>query len=151
MNIEKSNLQGRLIELFQHKPEALRFVKEFFEYCHEIDDYVDGDCEQTHENFLAILAKACKLYSCPYYAANHSVLYPIVISITNSYADSVNYEDSKFDKWKHQYADVLRSAGNDMLLAVIQHEFGYKEMREISPWVRAESYYQHHDIQGNPV
>lgn len=150
MKLEKSGFKDILEELFRSKPHALAFMREFLEFCHKIDDYVDGDVAKTDENFLAILANSCRLYSCNYFAANSHLLYPLIINITNSYADSLIYENSK-EKWKRQFGDVLRSSGNEMILGIINLEYGYEKAREFSLLIREDSYYQHHDIKGNPV
>lgn len=125
--------------------EAFNFLNFFHDYVHGIDDLIDNK-ERDPEKFLALLVKANLLYSMPYYTRHAHRLHLLVAQITNAYADSVAWE--KDDKWKGKWADVLRFAGNDMVLAVAFIEGNFDAMRKLSPILKEIAWSQHHDVQG---
>lgn len=144
------HLLRRLQDILNKEPDAVRFFYAWNDYCHFVDDLVDGDVEKTSENILKLCVKAAALYSSNFYTRYSVQLYPVVLTITNSYADSVKWEDSQ-EAWKQQHADVLRACGNDMLMVVVGIVDGYDAMREVSEMIRQLSYNQHHTVEGEAV
>jgi hypothetical protein len=118
-------------------------------YCHEIDDLVDAPERPQPEVLLSVFAKAAALYSHAFYVTHHRTLLPVVLLVTNSYADSVAMEP--LEGWPSRVADVIRCAGNEMLCAVALLTGGYNHMRLLSPRLRAASHYEHHDEAGRPM
>jgi hypothetical protein len=118
-------------------------------YCHEIDDLVDGPTRPTPERLIAAFAKAAVLYSHEFWILHHRTLLPVVLLVTNSYADSVEMES--MEGWPARVADVIRCAGNEMICAVALLTGGYEHMRTLSPRLRAASHYEHHDQEGMPT
>jgi hypothetical protein len=116
-------------------------------YCHAIDDLVDE--KRGVESLLEILASAAELYSHPFWLANWFNLRPIVISVTNAYADSVAWEKSP-EGSERAMADVLRLCGVEMYCMVAAICGGFSHMRKLSPRIRRQSWDSNHDGAGNP-
>lgn len=126
--------------------DALNFLRMFHHYCHAIDDLID-DKQPSPEKLLALLAQANLVYSMPFYKGHAGRLHLIVAHLTNAYADSIDWGKSR-ENWKVEWADKLRFAGNDMILAVALIEGGFSLMRELSPLVKELSWWNHHDNEG---
>lgn len=129
--------------------EALAFLMGWNFYCHETDDLMDKE-DKDYEKFLAILAYANVLYSCPFYQKHVQKLQPMVRQVTSRYADSVRMEKS--DKpWEKQWADTLRFCGNDLVEAVAEIAGGYDLLRKVSPLLKECSWKDHHNELAQPV
>lgn len=135
-------LQTRLTVVLVEHPDALAFINAFQNYCHAIDDFIDEPPKNRAEGVLYLLQEACRIYSSDFYHRHRAVLYPMVINITNAYADSVLFEKSP-EQWKRATADVLRHCGNDMLMIIVATCAGYKALRAISPLIREEAFNRH--------
>ena len=123
--------------------EGYAFCTAFLIYAHCIDDIIDGD-KQDSEFILRTFEYAALLYSLPFYQQHTGMLLPVIKSVTNSYADSVQLEKCN-EEWKQKYADVLRQNGNDLLSACVEICSGIERRREFSMRVREISYKSHHD------
>ena len=126
---------------------AADWLQKWAKYCHDIDDQIDE--RRGAEAFLAILASAIELYTHPFFLAHWSHLRPIVISITNAYADSVAWEKSE-DFSERQMADTLRFCGVEMYCMVAAICGGYEHMRKFFPILRKQTWTDNHDAAGNP-
>lgn len=135
--------------MLSHDLEAVRFLQSFTEYCHAIDDIIDGD-KSKPEDILKTFAGAALLYSSNFYHRYYTQLYPLILTITNNYADSVKWEKSK-EQWRLGVSDVLRSAAHDMICCVVGICCSYDAMREISIEIREATYEKNHDELGNPI
>lgn len=122
---------------------ALDFLHGWTVYCHAIDDLIDL-AQPNPDKLLETLALANILYSSDFYARHHAALRMAVVLVTSAYADSVQWEKDGLD-WRRQWADTLRFAGNDMVLAVAAACGGYKRVREVSLRLRENSWYLHHE------
>lgn len=142
-------LLSKLQQYLNHDPEAVKFIQSFCQYCHDIDDIIDGDKTNT-EHILKTFCNAAAIYSSNFYHRYSLQLYPIVLNITNTYADSVKWEKSDVD-WKRAVSDTLRSCGNDMIYIVVGICSGYDAMRDVSALLREVSYNHHHDEIGKPI
>jgi hypothetical protein len=116
-------------------------------YCHAIDDLIDKVF--SAEGLLDVLVQAVELYSHGFYVTNLPHLRPMVIAVTNCYADSVRWEKSS-DSAERQMADTLRFAGLEVCLIVAAICGGYSHMRKISPQIRKHTWARNHDDDGNP-
>ena len=135
------------IELTAGNVAAADWMMKWVKYCHAIDDLIDELF--SPELLLDVLAQAVELYSHPFYMAHVNHLRPIVIAVTNCYADSVKWEGS--DKPDEQLmADVLRLAGVEMYCVVAGICGGYAHMRKLSGQIRKHTWAANHDSQGNP-
>lgn len=126
--------------------DALNFLRLFHAYAHRIDDFLDKKETDPHK-LLSILADANILYSLPFYTAHAHQLWPVVAGITNAFADSIAWSKDR-EKWKSDWADILRFSGNEIVLAVALIEGGFELMRQISPVVKELSWWNHHDEDG---
>lgn len=127
---------------------ALSFLRLYGQYCHMIDDLVDEG--GTHQQLLKTFAHAAEVFNHPFYLRYQPFLYPMVIAITNDYADSVAWEKNG-NEWQMKVADGIRNTANNMIFTVVNLVRGYDAMREISQMVREDSYFRHHDNDGNPI
>jgi len=126
---------------------AADWLQKWAKYCHDIDDQIDE--QRGPESFLAILAQAVDLYTHPFFLAHWSHLRPLIIIITNAYADSVAWEKSS-EASERQMADILRFCGLEMCCLVAAICGGYEHMRKVSPTLRRHTWRDNHDEQGNP-
>lgn len=151
----KGELDG--IKLYQEvacgNPEAEMFLYHWTVFAHGIDDIIDDyrdgkpiDAEQ----FIGVMAQSCIAYTLPFYQHNSARLQPVVMAVTNMYADSVKWERSDSPKLR-AIADGIRSCGNELLCAVALICGGYSHMRRISSVLRERSYDKQHDDNGNPI
>jgi len=134
-------------ELTNGNVSAADWLQKWHKYCHAIDDCIDE--ARGHEALLEILAEAAELYSHPFWLANWFNLRPIVIAVTNCYADSVAWEKSS-EASERAMADVLRFAGMEMCCMVAAICGGYAHMRKFSPQIRRHTWSSNHDGAGNP-
>ena len=116
--------------------EAFKFLIGFNNYCHGIDDIVDGEVKDS-EGIVAIFFTAAVIFHNNYWIKNSKHLLPVLILITNDYVDSNNE--------KEKLRDMLRFCGNNMIKIVAFIEGGYELMRQVSPKLNALSYREHHD------
>jgi hypothetical protein len=116
-------------------------------YCHAIDDLIDEG--RGPEAFLEILANAVELYTHPFFLGHGGHLRPLVITITNAYADSVAWEKSEHGP-ERAMADVLRFAGVEMYCMVAAICGGYSHMRRLSPLLRRKTWEENHTAEGLP-
>ena len=114
-----------------------------------IDDYRDGK-PVAAEQFIGVMAQSCMAYTLPFYQQHSARLQPVVMAVTNMYADSVKWERSGDPKFE-AIADGIRSCGNELLSAVALICGGYAHMRRMSPKLRHRSYEIQHDNAGNPI
>jgi hypothetical protein len=135
------------IELTNGDTIAADWMIKWVKYCHAIDDLIDEVF--SPELLLDVLAQAVELYSHTFFIAHVNHLRPIVIAVTNCYADSVRWERSE-DRAERQMADVLRLAGVEMYCIVAGICGGYSHMRKVSGQVRKHTWNANHDAAGNP-
>lgn len=147
ITFDEKVLALKLQKYLSHDPEALRFVHAFNDYCHSIDDIIDEKITDP-EKVLKVFVEAATVYSSNFYQRHSRELYSLVLTITNTYVDSIKWEKD-IDLWKRNASDVLRSCGNDMMLLVIGLVAGWDAMRDVSELVRNYSYVSHHNLQGD--
>lgn len=116
-------------------------------YCHQIDDLIDnredGKPTTTPEQILKIPVNALLLYNHPFYMVHREMLMPVVLLVTNAYADSVAWEKSPSAS-ERAIADVIRCCGNEMFFMVALICGGYEHMRRLSPRIREHSWHLQH-------
>ena len=126
--------------------EALNFILAFNTYCHMIDDIVDEEEGKKPEFVIKTFAIAAMLFSCNFWLKHHEKLIGNVLTITNTYADSVAFERSE-EPWKKVMADTLRGAGHSMFILVLTMIGGpdkYEQIREVSQESLEFWYYEQH-------
>lgn len=132
---------------------ALQCCDIWFDYCHGIDDVfdtrVDGRPTMTNAQLMKIFWAAAMLYNCEFYVAHQKQLFPIVIMVTNAYADVVDWERAPEER-RRKIADVLRCCGNEFFFAVAMIVGGLNHMRAVSPRIRETSWTLQHDENGDP-
>jgi hypothetical protein len=129
---------------------AMDFLVNYWNpYCHQIDDIVDGERPEKRDQ-LKTFALACELFSHPFYLQHRDRLKQLVLNITLTYADSVDWEKSP-DAWRREWADHLRHCGMDMVLAVATICGGYDLAFAISQEQRTICWNDHHDRGGKPI
>jgi len=136
-----------ILELTNGNAAAADWIDRWWKYIHAIDDIIDEG--RGPEALLEVLVDAAELYSHPFWLANWFHLRPLVVNITNAYADSVAWEKSG-DSDERAMADVLRFAGVEMYCLVAAICGGYKHMRKLSPQIRRNTWASNHDPQGKP-
>ena len=132
---------------------ALQCCDIWFDYCHLIDDIMDtredGRPTMSTQEIMKTFWAAAMLYNCEFYVANQKYLFPIVVQVTNAYADVVEWEKSPQAHCR-AIADVLRCVGNEFFFAVAMIVGGIDHMRRVSPVIRETSWRLQHDEHGQP-
>ena len=129
-------------EVCLHNEPAYVFLCQWHEAIHQVDDIVDGDVE-SKEKTIECFIRLHELYSNPFYRDKEDSLRMVVTLVTNTYADSVEWEKADAE-WKRSWADVMRFAGNEMTCAIAYIVGGWNHMRFISRKIKALSYAGHH-------
>lgn len=147
--------RGSTLDEFCHEvcvgqPDAMAFCHLWFNYCHAIDDLVDVEDRPNSEMLLEVFALANAVFSTPFYQKHLSVLQPIVLMVTNAYADSVKWEHSTVPRRK-TISDVLRCCGNEMFFTVAMICGGWKHERSVSSKIRDRSWQLQHDAADKPI
>lgn len=114
--------------------EAMAFVLLWLDYVHLLDDLVDDDVTAKEEMLRSYIV-ALEIYTHPFFVRNAAGLKQLVVNVTNLYADSVAWEKSP-SRWRSDFADVARHAGNEVILAIAYICGGYAHLRRISPELR---------------
>ena len=134
--------------------EAMEFNDLWYKYVHGIDDLidtmVDGRPKMTQDQMIQLFFNAAGLYNCTFFAKHRSLLFPIILSITNTYANSVSWEKSPFDR-RRTMADVWRTCGDEMYDMVAMIVGGWQHVREISPLIRDRDWMGQHNSDGKPT
>lgn len=141
-------------ELCCGNPHAELFCDQWYHYCHGIDDLIDtrrdGRPVMSREQIISLFLKAAVLYNSPFYLQHQSLLFPIILQTTNTYADSVAWEASP-RKHLRTMADVFRTCGNEMYFMVALICGGETNMRKFSPLIKERDWLGQHDEHGNPI
>lgn len=150
---EKVNekLMQQICELLAPYPEAIMFVVEYRNYIHMIDDIIDFEIRPSPEMILKAFAKASEVFSTPFWLKYGNLLCMVERMINNTYADSVEWENTEAPMWKASDAGVLRHAGIDMFFAVVDLMCGRDKLREISAKFREQAHLMHMDENLKPV
>lgn len=145
-----SDVELKLVQLLKDKyPDALAFIIKFNEACHRIDDIID-ECKCESEFVMETFFLWTELLSSNFYASHRVYLYPSIVLIFNTYADSNKMMAKDQPDWKQKYGDALRFVGNDIVIQIVTLLCGWKSARELSILLREHSYIIHHDGNGNP-
>jgi len=134
--------------------EAKIFLDLWFKYCHACDDLLDtredGRPTMSAEAILETFIMAALLFNCAFFVQHRAMLFPIVLTVTNMYADSVAWEKSP-QKHRRTMADVMRTCGDEMTFMVALICGGWQHMRTLSPEIRDIDWVKQHDADGNPI
>lgn len=142
------------VELCCGNQNAMRFCDHWYHYCHGIDDLIDtirdGRPRMSKDQIISLFFRAALLYNCDFYVNNRDVLAPIVLLITNTYRDSVAWEQSPRSDLR-KMGDVFRTCGNEMLIMVALICGGEAHMRKMSLAIKERDFVLQHDSLGNPL
>ncbi len=142
------------VEICKGNKAAEEFCRLWYGYCHAIDDLIDtkedGRPTMSNEAILAIFANAALLYNSPFYVLHRNMLFPLVLHVTNAYADSVVWEKSP-NAHRRNIADVFRCCGDDMLIIVAMICGSWENGRAVSGKLRESDFLLQHDAQGRPI
>lgn len=129
--------------------EAMHFLLTWAEYCHALDDIVDGDRTDPEHIIRTAGMLPVVLFTHSFFLRSvqiASALRQVALLVANTYADSVAWERSA-SEWKRRHADVMRHAGNEMVFAVAQIVGGYDHARKLSAAQREVCYFSQHNEQ----
>jgi hypothetical protein len=134
--------------------EAMEFADLWYRYCHGIDDLLDtrsdGRPTMNSEQILWLFALAATLYNHSFFKKWADTLYPIVLLVTNQYADSVAWENSPISH-QRTMGDCLRICGDEMYNTLAMICGGWQNMRNYSLQIRDRDWINQHDKDGNPT
>jgi hypothetical protein len=135
----------------QGNPEAMDFLANHWSpYVHEIDDIMDGDRPGKREQLMTF-ARACVLFSHPFYLRHLAALKQIVLNVTVAYADSVAWEQADATAWQKAWSDHNRHCGLEMVIAIATICGGHELAFAISQEQRTLCQVDHHDRQGKII
>jgi len=104
-------------------PEAFAWLMAFHGWAHRVDDFIDEE-DHARLELIDLCADAVVLCSCGFYARHANVLGPILASVAEQYRMSATVSGT--------LADVLRVAGNQVVLAVAYLRGGRPLLRAVS-------------------
>lgn len=146
--------QAQILRMCRGNEEAYQWIQLGRRYVHEIDDLLDNDVPKADrfsatERVSRIGILAIELYTHPFFVKHSQALGAAMVSITNSYTDSVHWEKSG-TKWKANFSDWARHGWIDVCLLVAYICGGHQNMRNESAELRAIAFADHHDEHGQP-
>lgn len=134
--------------------DAMFFNDIWYKYCHGIDDLIDtmedGRPTLNKDEIISQFFNAAVLYSSRFFRENCDMLLPIVLQITNEYADSVAWEGSP-KKHLRLMADAMRTCGNKMYQIVALICGGEMHMKTIGRKIQERDWLAQHDNDGYPT
>lgn len=135
--------------------EALHWVQVGRLYIHLIDDVIDEDLPAANRlngarRMCKIGAMAIDLYTHPFFVKHWAALKHAMHNCTHLYAESIEWEKSGV-AWQKSFSDWARHSWIDVLLVVAEICGGYENRVEAAKELRAMSYLDHHDEQGEAV
>lgn len=134
--------------------EAMELCDIAYNYFHGIDDLIDtmqdGRPLMNKEEMISLFFKAALFYNHPFYKKNQAILFPIILQITNTYADSVAWEQSPKAHLRAM-GDVFRTCGNEFYIMIALLCGGEKHMRSFSAAIKERDWLMQHDVEGYPT
>ena len=131
----------------------MEFNDMWYKYVHAIDDLidtmVDGRPKMTRDQIIQIFYNAAGFYNCAFFIRHRHLISPIVLSVTNTYANSVSWGRSPYAR-RRAMADVWRTCGDEMYDLVAMIVGGWEHVREVSPLIRDRDWLGQHDEKGRP-
>lgn len=135
-------------ELCRDDAEAMGFCDLWYHYVHSIDDLLDtaedGRPRMNSEQILEVFIDAALLYNHSFFRKHRELLFPVVLMVTNMFADSVAWEQSPI-KQRRTIANVLSTCGDEMYVLVAMICGGWKHARDIGPRIRERDFTTQHD------
>jgi hypothetical protein len=142
------------IELCKGNQDAMAFNDQWYNYCHGIDDLIDtmedGRPAMSRDEIIGLFFKAAVMYNSRFWKMYSELLFPIVLQVTNEYADSVAWEKSP-KKHLRAMADVMRTCGNTMYKMVALICGGEDHMKVMGRKIQERDWIGQHDALGNPT
>ena len=132
----------------QGRMDALDFMQRAGGHFHAVDDVIDQGFEP--QRYLETFAQAIDVYSHPFYHAHVLALRGVCETLLQQYADSVRMEAAP-ELWKQRTSDVLRHAGNELIIAVARITGGWALATKVSDALRELSWREHHDAEGKRI
>jgi hypothetical protein len=144
--------RDQLLRLCNGNQEAVHWIQIGRKYIRDIDDLIDDDIPKANrasgsERVCRIGALALELYTHPFFVKHSTMLATAMLTNTNNYADSVQWEGSD-TPWQSSFSDWAKYGWIDVLLIVAYICGGRANMRDHSAELRAMSYSNHHDQKG---
>lgn len=141
-------------DLCRGNREAMNFCDMWYNYCHGIDDLIDtledGRPTMSKEQIISLFLKAAVFYNSRFFVEHRELLFPIALQTTNTYADSVAWENSSKAHLRIM-GDVFRTCGNEMYFLVALICGGEAHMRNMSQNIKERDWLGQHDEKGQPV
>jgi len=141
-------VRGFFAQVANGNPLAEDWLCRYYDFAHAVDDVIDLE-RWDPESVLAVLVQASEVYAHPFYVLHGLRLQLPIITSTDTYLDSVHWEKAP-ELWKRQWAEVMRHAGNEVIMAVGMICGGWETVRKLSaPWM-ASCFIYHADRYGVP-
>jgi hypothetical protein len=141
------------VELCKGNQAAMSFCNQWYHYCHGIDDLIDtqldGRPRMSKDQMIGLFFKAALLYSSDFFIANRDALLPLVLDITDTYRNSVEWERSS-EAHLRAMADVFRTCGNRIFTMVALLCGGEQHMRTMSMRITERDFVLQHNADGSP-
>lgn len=142
------------VELCLGDNEAMECCDLWYKYVHLIDDILDtrqdGRPIMSDNQLLEVFAIAAAFYNCTFFVKHRHLLFPIVLLVTNQYADSVEWERSPLTH-RRMMADCLRCCGDEFYFMIAMIKGGWSHVRNIGPRIRERDFVAQHDSDGRPI
>lgn len=141
-------------ELCRGNVEAMAFCDGLYGLVHGTDDLIDtmrdGRPTMSKAQIISLFFAAACLYNCEFYRKNQSLLFPLMLDITNIYKTSVLWEVSP-EKHKRQMADLMRMSTDRVYAMVALIVGGEAWMQEITQRLFDRDWILQHSAEGDPI
>lgn len=141
-------------ELCRGNREAMLFCDGLYGYAHGCDDLIDttidGRPTMSKSQMISLFFAAACLYNCEFYKKNQSLLFPLMLDITNIYKTSVEWEASP-ERHKRQMADLMRMSTDRVYAMVALIVGGELWMQEVTQRIFNRDWILQHAEDGTPI
>lgn len=112
--------------------DAERFALRFMDFCHAVDDLLDGDSSFDKERLVRVLMVGVLEFTMnPFYQMNRHLLLPLIIQGSNAFLDSERFAASA-NAQDRRKADVFKAFYSEVLWHIAFLTGGFEFMREMS-------------------
>lgn len=141
---EGRRIFGLYLEACLGQPDPFWFLVAFHGWAHLIDDLVD-ESDRDRLQVVDVAMKANVLFTSRFYQANAQALSVVTAVVADAYRTSVLAEREGGSRGR--LADVIRLAGNQMVIAVAMIVGGWEHAQQISGQLWPMAWESQHTVE----
>jgi len=141
-------------EMCLNDPEAMDCCDLAYGLFHGFDDLIDtcedGRPTMSKQQIADLFLNETLFYNCKFYNKHRELLYPILVNINRTFADSVAWENAP-EPHLRAIADINRMAGNDFYAMVALIKGGIRHRDFVARRLKEKDYLLQHSPDGYPI